>query len=58
MQFPNELQSAIMFDQRITSLDQMVDAFTKMEEARSGARFNMIEAKPGISIVSSAAATS
>ena len=48
MQFPNELQSAIVFDQRITSLDQMVDAFTKIEAERSGARFNMIEAKPGI----------
>ncbi|MEP7007562.1 MAG: hypothetical protein ABI810_16385, partial [Sphingomonas bacterium] len=48
MQFPNELQSAIVFDQRIESLDQMVDAFTKVEETRSGARFNMIEAKPGI----------
>ena len=48
MQFPNELQAAIVFDRRITSLEQMVAAFTEGEEARSGARFNMVEAKPGI----------
>jgi hypothetical protein len=48
MQFPNEIQSAILFDRKVTSLEQMVRSFAKVEEARSGTRFAAPEVKPGL----------
>jgi len=47
MQFPNELQAAIVFDQRVDCLRTVLQTFKQVEEARSGARFNVPEAKPG-----------
>ncbi len=47
MQFPNEIQAALLFDSRVAALDDIVRAFMRVEEARSGARFSLPEAKPG-----------
>lgn len=47
MQFPNEIQSALLFDQRVDDLEAIVRSFMRVEEGRSGARFNVPEAKPG-----------
>ena len=47
MQFPNEIQACLLFDQRVGVLEEVVRAFMRLEEARSGARFNVPEAKPG-----------
>jgi len=47
MQFPNEVQSALLFDRRVGSLDDIVRTFMKIEEARTGTRFNMPERKAG-----------
>ena len=47
MQFPNEIQAAILFDRRLSSLEEMVRSFARLEEARSGTRFNVPEANPG-----------
>jgi hypothetical protein len=48
MLFPNEIQSAVLFDRRIGDLEAIVRAFQRVEEARTGVRFTMPEAKPGI----------
>ena len=47
MQFPNEIQAALLFDRRVGDLEAIVRAFMQVEEASSGARFNVPEAKPG-----------
>lgn len=47
MQFPNEVQAALLFDSRVAALDDIVRAFMRVEEARSGTRFHLPEAKPG-----------
>jgi hypothetical protein len=47
MQFPNRIQAALLFDRRIDGLEAIVRAFMLVEEARSGARFNVPEARPG-----------
>lgn len=48
MQYPNKLQSALLFDGTVADLEAMVRTFARVEEARSGARFNMPEVKPGV----------
>ena len=48
MQFPNDIQAALLFDRPVRELDEIVKAFLRVEEARTGSRFNMVEAKPGI----------
>ena len=47
MQFPNEIQAALLFDRRVDNLEAMVRDFVRIEGARSGATFNVPEAKPG-----------
>ena len=47
MQFPNDIQAALLFDRRVNSLEAMVRSFMRIEEGRSGARFNVPEAKAG-----------
>ena len=48
MQFPNDIQAALLFDRRIGNLDEMVRTFVRVEEARTGATFAMPEARPGL----------
>lgn len=48
MQFPNEIQAALLFDRRVDCLEAIVRDFVRIEQARSGARFNVPEAKAGI----------
>ena len=48
MQFPNEIQAALLFDRPVECLEAIVRDFARIEEARSGIRFNLPEAKPGI----------
>ena len=48
MQFPNEVQAALLFDRRVDCLETAVRTFMRVEEARSGAKFNVPEAKPGV----------
>lgn len=48
MQFPNDIQVALLFDRPVGILDALVRSFTRLEEARTGARFAVPEAKPGV----------
>ncbi len=48
MRFPDDIQAALLFDAPITNLEEMVRAFARLEEARTGATFNMPEARPGL----------
>ena len=48
MQFPNEIQAALLFDRPVDCLEAIVRDFARIEEARGGIRFNLPEAKPGI----------
>lgn len=48
MLFPNETQAALLFDQKVDNLEAIVKAFMRVEEARTGAQFNVPEAKPGV----------
>lgn len=48
MQFPNDVQAALLFDGPVGDLEEIVRTFMRVEEARTGARFNLPEAKPGI----------
>lgn len=48
MQFPNEVQACILFDRRVSTLEKMVRTFLQVEEARTGSRFTISEAKPGV----------
>lgn len=47
MQFPNDIQAAILFDRRVGDLEAIVRAFLAGEEAR-GRHFNMSECNPGV----------
>jgi hypothetical protein len=47
MQFPNEIQVALLCDRRLDGLEEVLRTFTRVEEMRSGARFNVPEANPG-----------
>jgi hypothetical protein len=48
MQYPNDVQAALLLDRKVTDLEAIVRDFARIEEARSGARFNIPEAKPGV----------
>ncbi|HEY0621739.1 hypothetical protein [Sphingomonas sp.] len=47
MQFPNDIQTALLFDRRVDDLEHIVREFMRVEGMRSGAQFNVPEAKPG-----------
>jgi hypothetical protein len=47
MQFPTDVQAALLFDTRVTCLEAMIQTFVRIEEARSGVRFNVPDANPG-----------
>jgi len=47
MQYPNEIQAALLFEGGVGALDDIVRDFMRVEAARSGTRFNLPEAKPG-----------
>lgn len=48
MLFPNDIQTALLFDRPVAVLEGIVRDFMRVEEARTGARFNVPEAKPGV----------
>ena len=48
MKYPNQLQVALLFDRRVSSLEKAVRFFLHLEEARNGHRYNVPEAKPGV----------
>lgn len=48
MQFPNDVQAALLFDRRVDALAAAVQTFMRVEEARTGARFDVPEARPGV----------
>jgi len=47
VRYPNEVQSALLFDRRLKSLDAMVKTFLNVHQAQTGVRLNVPEAKPG-----------
>ena len=47
MQFPNDIQACLLFDGRVSALDDIVRAFMRVEEARSGTTFHLPEVRPG-----------
>lgn len=48
MLFPNAIQAALLFDRRVDSLEEAVRTFMRVEQARTGAQFNVPEARPGV----------
>ena len=48
MLFPNEIQAAVLFDRPVGDLEAIVKAFLRIEEAKTGVKFNVPEAKPGV----------
>lgn len=47
MQYPNRIQSCLVFDDRIDILEAVVRDFAKVEEMKTGATFNVPESNPG-----------
>ncbi|MFM5923049.1 MAG: hypothetical protein ACKOPG_02530 [Novosphingobium sp.] len=47
MLYPTELQVAVLFDQAVTRLAEVVQAFTEADRAHSGTQYNLIEQRPG-----------
>ncbi len=47
MEYPNRLQTALVFDQRHDVLEEAVRDFARIEEMKSGTVFNIPEANPG-----------
>jgi len=47
MQFPNRIQAALVFDERIDILETVVRDFAKVEEMKTGTTFNLPESNPG-----------
>lgn len=47
MQYPNRLQTALVFDQRHDVLDEVVRDFARVEEMKSGTTFHKSESRPG-----------
>ncbi|MEL7218016.1 MAG: hypothetical protein AAGK01_06255 [Pseudomonadota bacterium] len=47
MQYPNRIQAALMFDERIDILEAAVRDFAKVEEMKTGSTFNVPESNPG-----------
>lgn len=46
MQFPNRIQSVLLFDRPIEVLEAVVRDFARIEEMKTGATFNVPETKP------------
>lgn len=47
MQFPSDIQCALMFDRSGVDLGALVRTFLRIEEARSGVRYNPVEVREG-----------
>lgn len=47
MLYPNRLQAALLFDQPMRDLEEIMRAFTRIEGMKSGAAFNVAESNPG-----------
>ncbi|WP_428679313.1 hypothetical protein [Sphingopyxis sp.] len=48
MPFPNDIQSALLFDHPVTHLEAVMRSFVNIETARTGVGYNLVEAKPGV----------
>ncbi|MEO5773637.1 MAG: hypothetical protein ABIQ32_05910 [Sphingomicrobium sp.] len=48
MQFPSDIQAALLFDRRVACLDSAMRTFMRIEQARTGIPFNVVEAKSNI----------
>lgn len=48
MLYPNRLQAALLFDRRVTDLEAIMRAYTRIEGMRSPVSFNMPESNPGL----------
>jgi len=47
MQFPNDIQCALLFEHGGVNLDAAVQTFVKIESAKSGTRYNPVEVREG-----------
>lgn len=47
MPYPNDIQCALMFERGTPNLDAVMRTFMQVEAAKSGARYNPVEVKPG-----------
>jgi hypothetical protein len=47
MQFPNEIQAALLFDQPFRALDEVVRSFQRLEQMQGREPFHVPEANPG-----------
>lgn len=47
MLYPNRLQTALLFDNRVDCLEAVIRDFTRIEGMRSGATFHLAETDPG-----------
>ena len=48
MQFPNEIQAALLFDQPFRTLEAVVRSFLRLEQMQGREPFNVSEANPGV----------
>jgi hypothetical protein len=47
MDYPNDIQAALLFDGRVDDLEAIVRSFVRIEGARAGVGFSVPEARPG-----------
>lgn len=47
MPFPNDIQSALLFDTPVHHLESVMRSFLRIEAARGALEYNIVEAKPG-----------
>ena len=48
MQFPNDVQAAVLLSDPVSDLEGMVRDFIRVADARHGIRFNVPESRPGV----------
>lgn len=48
MPFPNDIQSALLFDTPVRHLESVMRSFLRIEAARGAPEYNIVEAKPGV----------
>jgi hypothetical protein len=48
MQFPNTIQSALLFDRPVTHLEAIAQTFMRVEAAKTGTHYNVAESNPGL----------
>jgi hypothetical protein len=48
MNFPHEIQSALLFDRPLTHLETVMRSFLQIEAAKGSLPYNIVEAKPGV----------